>query len=183
MSSKTLLTVEDFERLVLPEDKRYELDEGELVEMTFPSFLHNRIAKRIIKRLDAFVEAHSLGEVFIPDAGYALSEHTLRGPDVSFVREGRLKEFDLLHSRFKGAPDLAVEVVSPSDTARDLPRRVRQYLDAGTSVVWVVYPESKEIHVFGAKGDVRVLHEGDDLEAPELLPGFSVAVREIFAGR
>jgi Uma2 family endonuclease len=80
-----------------------------------------------------------------------------------------------------GAPDLAIEVASPGDTPPDLLRRVSQYLKAGSRVVWVVYPTAREVHVFEASGAVRVLRSGESLEAPELLPGFSLPLDELFA--
>ncbi len=81
----------------------------------------------------------------------------------------------------EGAPDLAVEIVSPSDSATALARKVRQYLEAGTHTVWVVHRKTREVHVY-EQGSTRFLTEEQTLDAPELLPGFSTKVNELFPG-
>jgi Uma2 family endonuclease len=86
-----------------------------------------------------------------------------------------------LDQRFEGGPDLAVEVISPSETAADIAHKVSQYLRAGVKMVWVVYPRDSRIHVFESSGAARVLGSGDQLEAPAVLRGFSVPVSRIFA--
>ncbi len=80
----------------------------------------------------------------------------------------------------KGAPDLAIEVVSPSDTPGGMDRKVKQYLAYGSTLVWVVMPEQKRVRVFRADGTSTVRHAGETLDAPELLPGWSMAVDAIF---
>jgi Uma2 family endonuclease len=181
MATKTLLTIAEFDRLPQQEGLRYELDEGELLTMTFPNPRHNLVAINVQSLLREFVRAHSLGVVFPSDTGYILERDpgVLRGPDASFVRAGRLKDIDLEHN-IPGAPDLAVEVVSPNDHAQDLNKKVKQYLKAGCQVVWVVYPVTREVEVFEAGGGVRRLTEADFLEAPDLLPGFRQPVRLLF---
>ncbi len=178
MATKTLMTLEEFERLSCDDGVIYELDEGELVSMTFPMPKHARIQRKILGALDRFLQANALGEVF-SDTGYLLSAQppTLRGPDVGFLRAGRPIDPE---ARIKGAPDLAVEVVSPSDTASGLMRKVQQYLASGAHTVWVVYPETAQVHVFETSGQARVLKREDVLTEPELLPGFSVPVAALF---
>ncbi len=182
MSTKTLLTVEEFAELEPPPGVRYELDAGELVVMTFPTFEHNFVAERIYHFIYAYLRRNPVGRVLFPDSGFLLSSgpDTLRGPDVSFLTKARLELVDRKSNQFEGAPDLAVEVVSPSDRASSLQRKVRQYLAAGGSVVWVVYPEAQEVYVHESDGSVRVLRSGDTLDCPRLLPGFSVLVSELF---
>jgi Uma2 family endonuclease len=80
----------------------------------------------------------------------------------------------------KGAPDLAVEIFSPSDSVRQLMRKVKQYFAAGTHTVWIVYPESQEMQILESTGADRLLQGGDPVEAPDLLPGFSVPLRQFF---
>ncbi len=181
MATKTLLTIAEFEKLPDKEGVRYELDEGELVEMTFPTPRHNLIAAKIYEVLAGFVRPRNLGMVFPSDTGYILSRRpaTMRGPDVSFVREERSSAIDLDHN-IERAPDLAVEVVSENDTARDLQKRVRQYLAAGAQTVWVVYPATREVHVFEADASVRRLTAKQDLECSSLLPGFSQPIADLF---
>ena len=181
MAAKTTLTVDQFERMQPPDDGRCELDEGEVVFMTFPNPRHNRVVLKISLLLEIFVQEKDLGIVFPSDTGYVLSREqaTLRGPDVSFVRKDRLAALDLTHN-IAGSPDLAVEVVSEHDTAPRLRRKVRQYLAAGAQTVWVVYPEEREVHVFEVSGQTRVLGSEDSLTCPNLLADFSVTVGKLF---
>ena len=177
MSAKTIMSVEEFERL--PDDGMFhELDEGELISMAPASDEHGYLGGEILRLLANFVRAHSLGRVYNADTGFDLGEDTVRAPDVAFVRRERLAVGQ--RGFFKGAPDLAVEVFSPSDSVPQLMRKVRQYLRAGTHTVWVVYPETREVHVFEASGRDRILRPDDVLDAPELLPGFSVPVQSLF---
>ncbi len=176
MSVKTLMTVQELEHL--PEDGlRYELDEGELITMAPASEGHGGIAAEILRVLANFVRHHSLGRVFTPDTGFRLADDTVRAPDIAFVRRQRVTG---RWTFFQGAPDLAVEVVSPTDSAPQLMRKVNQYLRTGCHTVWVVYPETKQVHVLEASGKDRILNAEDTLEAPELLPGFAVQVQSLF---
>ena len=176
MGVKTLMAVEELAHL--PDDGlRYELDEGELITMAPASEGHGGLAAEILGVLRNFVRQHSLGRVFTPDTGFRLADDTLRSPDVAFVRQERLTG---RWAFFQGAPDLAVEVFSPSDSVAQLMRKVHQYLKAGCHTVWVVYPEAKQVHVLEASGRDRILEADDQLEAPELLPGFSVTVASLF---
>lgn len=181
MATKTLLTLAEFEQMPVEEGLRFELDEGELVSMTFPNPRHNRVAGEIFTYLKTFVRSGSLGQVYPSDTGYLLSRDpdVLRGPDVSFVRRDRMALIDE-ERNIEGAPDLAVEVVSPSDKAQDLNRKVQQYLRAGTHTVWMVYPKTRQVEVIEAKGTARFVEADEKLEAPVLLPGFSVFPRDFF---
>ncbi len=141
-----------------------------------PMARHGSLVYRIISLLADFLRQRKLGAVF-SGSGFLLSDEpaVVRAPDVAFVRADRAA-----HMRpdeyFQGAPDLAIEVVSPSEVASELMRKVRQYLRAGSDTVWVVYPRTEEVHVFEASGAVRVLTGQQLLEAPEILPGFSAPV-------
>jgi Uma2 family endonuclease len=177
MATKPLLTAEQFERL--PDDgMRRELDEGRLTSMP-PAFgEHGQIHGAIGSLLMSFVRPRSLGLVFF-STGFRLSRDTVRGPDISFIRAERANVLDL-KKRFECAPDLAIEIISPSETAKEIAHKVRQYLQAG-SAVWVVYPDDRTVHVFETSKNARVLEADDLLEAPTLLPGFSICVSELFA--
>jgi len=178
MATKTLLTLEQFERL--PDDgMRHELNEGELVSMPPPMGQHGTIQNGIAFVLTSFVKPRALGKVFT-ETGYRLSTDTVRAPDVSLIRAERARSLDLTR-RFECAPDLAVEIISPSETAAEFAHKVGQYLHAGVEVVWVIYPEDRTIHVFESSRKGRILEGGDLLDAPGLLPGFSIPVSELFA--
>jgi Uma2 family endonuclease len=120
-----------------------------------------------------YVKAHKLGWCYGADTGFRLSNDTVRAPDFAFIRPERAPK-----SRAAGllrmAPDLDVEVVSPSDSVPQLMRKIKQYFAAGTHTVWVVYPEQKQVHVLEASGADRILNAEDTLDCPELLPGFPV---------
>jgi len=180
MGAKTILSLREFEQL---EDDGlfYELDEGELISRSPAKRKHGRIQHRIISLLDKYLGRKPLGEVYVSETGFLLSREpaTVRAPDVAFVRAGQASE-ESPDGYIEGAPDLAVEVVSPSDSARSITRKVVQYLRHGGHTVWVVYPEAEEVHVFEASGSSRVLQGEQPLEAPDLLPGFSVPVRSLF---
>jgi Uma2 family endonuclease len=178
-TAKTLLTADELEKWPDDDSVRYELDEGELIEMAPASEEHGGIELEIGRILGNFVKQHKLGKMYASSAGFKLKPDTMRAPDVSFVLAARREE---IRSKgfAKGAPDLAIEIFSPSDTIRQLKRKVKQYFEAGTHTVWVVYPESREVNVLEASGADRVLVAGEMIDCPALLPGLSVKIDEFF---
>jgi Uma2 family endonuclease len=182
MATKTLFTIEEFD--ALPEDGcQHELNQGELVTMTLPMPRHNRVIRRIQLLIEWYLAKHPVGELFFPDTPFVLSRPgepaTLRGPDLAFLSMERAAGIDP-DRKIEGAPDLAIEVVSPSDRGTDLLEKTTQYLKAGGTAVWIVYPEEREVRVFEASGAIRILRNSDILEAPNLLPGFSTPVDRFF---
>jgi Uma2 family endonuclease len=179
MSSKTLVTAAELERMPDDDSVRIELDEGEIISMPPAGMEHGDMGAELNLLLGLYVKQHNLGKVYLADTGFKLSDDTVRAPDVAFVRKARLAE---VHCKGfgTGAPDLAVEIFSPSDSVRQLMRKVKQYFAAGCHTVWIVYPERSEIQVLDAAGGDRLLGLGETLDAPELLPGFSASVDRIF---
>ncbi|HVO43872.1 MAG TPA: Uma2 family endonuclease [Aggregatilineales bacterium] len=163
-----------------PSDKRYEVVNGVLVEMS-PSGDRAAITALWFGALIlGYVEAHDLGEVTGADGGYELSltPYIVRAPDVAFVAKERLTgPMDGKYYHF--APDLAVEVVSPQDTAREVHDKVLEYLRFGVRLIWVVYPESRTIDVHQAAG-AHTLKIDDELTGGDVLPSFRVPVRDVF---
>jgi len=180
MSSKTLLTADELEQMPDDDSVLIELDEGELIRMPPAGMDHGDCGAELTYLLKSFVKKHDLGKVYGAETGFKLSDDTVRAPDVAFVRKERLAA---VHRKGfgKGAPDLAVEIFSASDSVRQLMRKVKQYFAAGCHTVWIVYPERREVQVLEATGADRLLRAGDSLEAPELLPGFSAPVQPIFS--
>ena len=178
MATKTLLTVEDYMRLpesVETSDVRYELVEGELVTVSPTAPIHNLVRGKLERLLGAFLEGKGLG-VVLAEQAFHLFGNTVRIPDISFV--GSSRPFDL-HRTPEGAPDLAVEVVSPTNTPREIDRRISDYFAAGCKRVWIVYPEEREVYIHGLAGVTR--RRGHDLlEDSELLPGFLVKISSLF---
>lgn len=175
----TTITLEDVARM--PEDGfRHEIDAGELIAEPPSLPLHGTIRANVITLLGGYVLRNQLGSA-VSGSGFILGRNpdTLRGPDFAFFRADRLHlvpedgwpEF---------GPDLVVEIVSPSDTARQIDRKMHQYLAAGTLAVWVVYPDTKSVHIFEPAGIARVVEIDGTLSSPQALPGFEIAVREIF---
>jgi Uma2 family endonuclease len=181
MGAKTVIPVEEFDRLTEPDELRYELDEGELIAMTRPRYEpHNRIVMAITRALLEYVTRNPIGEVLASDNLFVLGENTKRAPDLSFIGAERLSRIEPGRD-IEGAPDLAIEVLSPSDTATAMRRKVKQYFSAGAKAVWLVYPESREIEIWrSASGPASVLGGDDLLDAPESLPGFSIRVSALF---
>ena len=178
MGTKTFLTVEQFDQLPEKEGVLYELNEGEVVVMTEPMPRHNIVRDNVAFLLRSFVQPSKLGTVFT-ETGYRLTAGTVRIPDVSFVTAERMCDVDL-DRRIQGAPALAIEVVSPTDTAEEIRQKVKQYLSAGARAVWICYPKTREVEVFRANGTRFVRNENEILEEPDLLPGFSLNVKSIF---
>ena len=180
MGLKTPMSVEEFDRLEELDELSYELDGGELVVMTKPRPLHNRIVARLFGALDRYLENHPVGEVFMPEVLYILGPNTKRAPDVSFLHAECAQKIDPSLD-VPGAPEIAVEVLSPTDTVAAMRRKIRQYFAAGALYVWVVYPETREVEVWRQPSRAQiVLQETDLLEAPDLLPGFALPIGALF---
>jgi len=180
VSTKTLISVAEFDRLVEPDELRYELDDGELIEMTRPRVGHNRVVMRMTQLLLQYLQKNPVGELFTSDNLFILGPTTKRAPDLSFILAERASKIDAAKD-IQGAPDLAIEVLSPSDKAAAMRRKVKQYFGAGARVVWLVYPASREVEVWeSAAGPARVAGENETLESRDLLPGFSLMVQSLF---
>lgn len=164
-------------------DCRMELVEGRIVEMSHPKPIHAIVATELGFALKLHVTKHGLGIVFSHELGFVLERRpigrdTVRGIDISFLSTERTSGL-LPDSWFEGAPDLAVEVMSPSNTVSDINLKIRQLLEAGAQAVWVVDPVTRAVHVHTAQG-IRVFNENDSLSGGEVLPGFRIPVADIF---
>jgi Uma2 family endonuclease len=170
------------ELLQLSSRGRYELVKGELIEMSPAGTEHGFIGMRLAWRLAAFVESQNLGVVLLAETGFHLSRDpdTVRAPDVAFIRSERWPG-----KPPKGyltfPPDLVVEVVSPGDEPDAVQAKIAEWLNAGVAAALVVYPGSRQIAVYRSLRQVTILTDGDTLELPDLLPGFTCPVSEIFA--
>jgi Uma2 family endonuclease len=170
------------ELLTMPDDGfKYELRQGELIRMSPPGIDHCDYGGNIYGPLWNHLRAHRLGKVF-QEAGYKLTAEpdTVRGPDVSFVARTRLTPGRRYPGYWEGAPDLAVEVVSPNDSAEDVRVKVAEYLAAGTRLVWVVFPRTQTVTIYRANGTVEERSIGQTLDGEDVVPGFSLPVADIF---
>jgi Uma2 family endonuclease len=176
-----LLTAEDLWRM--PNNQRRELVNGELRTMAPAGFEHGAVITNVAFLLARHVKAQRLGVVLGAETGFILARNpdTVRGADVAFVSTASLPQGPLPTSFFPGAPDLAVEVVSPSDTMVDVENKVDDYLAAGTRLVWVVNPRHKTVTAHRPQTPPQVLGQADTLTGMDVVPGFSCSVSEIFA--
>jgi Uma2 family endonuclease len=175
------LDADAFFALSLP-DARAELVRGEVVRLTPAGGEHGVIALRIGARLLAFVEAHDLGAVCAAETGFLVARDpdTVRAPDAAFVSRERMAGGPPPRRFWPFAPDLAVEVVSPSERAEEVQERVRDWFTGGVRRLWLVYPGLRTVHVFRSPSEVRILGRGETLEGEDVLPGFACPVAEIF---
>ncbi|MHC4134084.1 MAG: Uma2 family endonuclease [Planctomycetota bacterium] len=176
------MTITTAEQLLRAGDiGRCELVRGELRMMIPPSFQHGRSTIKLTGPILNHVEAHGLGTVAAAETGFLLSRDpdTVRAPDIAFVRAARGPGPD--RGYFPGAPDLAVEVLSPDDRPGHVREKVAEWIEAGARAVWVVDPRTRTVTVRTPPGDPRVLQETDTLGGGDVLPGFTLAVREIFS--
>jgi Uma2 family endonuclease len=173
------LTPEDVERACERDGKLYELIDGELKEkkVGFESLF---VAGQIIARLNAF---------FYPSIGAAASEVMIycfesrrqgRKPDVVFIRLDRLADRRIPKGDLDVAPDLVVEVLSPKNSGLEIDRKLDEYLAAGIPLVWIVNPEKRSIRVFNQSGTQRLFRGGDVIDNEPALPGFRLAVADVF---
>ena len=179
--SKTLLTADQFYEFCCQNDGRYELVDGRVVELAPANEQHGAAALNIGTEFKLYSRQTGIGRPSV-ETGHVLQRgpDTVRGPDVSFMLQGK-DEWDNLSSRFSSAaPDFAVEVVSPSNTAAGIERKVAEYLSAGSQRVWVVRPLDRTVVVHRADGTI-VHYSGDEvITDEELLPGFSLPLTDIF---
>ena len=181
MSTKALLTSEDLWKLVA-DGSRYELSRGELVPMTPVHFKHGKIVVSLARKLDQFADERGLGAVGT-EIGFRLARNpdTLRAPDIAFVARSREPQGPAALKFAEFAPDLAVEVLSPEDSASDVLKKTEEYLAAGVRLVWIADPGTQTITVYRSLEDVRVLTADQELDGGDVLPGFRILVKEIFA--
>lgn len=182
MAITQLRTLEEFLALDWPEDgRKRELVRGEVVEVPTPGGPHNVIASRLHRLLSNFVD-EQLGFVFTDNMGYVLSvsDATYRVPDVSFVADERIPP-EGVPAVWYAPPDLAAEVVSPSDRTRDVEDKVQDYLAAGVRLVWVFWPDTQTVTVHAPDTEPRPLTADDILDGGDVLPGFAVPVATLFA--
>lgn len=170
------MTVDEFRALPDEESKRLELHEGEVFEMTRPKWGHGAIQRRLIRLLEPALLPHG-------DAGAEISfrpspEHNLWAADVAFVRQERIDKIDPRGDLF-GAPDIVIEVESPSNTAAEFERREIICLRNGCAEFWIVYPALRTVRVTTKNGRVRHYEERDTIELTAL-PGAKIAVSAIF---
>lgn len=175
------MTIEQFAEI--HEDGRFDLIRGELITMSPAGGRHGRIALVISGYFYAQGVMNGLGEGFTAEASYVLSRgpHTVVCPDVSFVRTDRLPPDDDRDGFMQFAPDIAVEVVSPTDLATNVNAKVAVYLHASARLIWIVDSATRTVIVYSPTDPTRFLDEKDTLDGGDVLPGFSLPLTGVFS--
>jgi Uma2 family endonuclease len=163
---------------------RRELVEGRLRVMEPAGFEHGRVALRIGRLLDAHVEATGSGVSVGAETGFVLARDpdTVRAPDAAFVAKARANAVGTTARYWPGAPDLAVEVVSPDDSAREVKEKAQAWLAAGTVAVLVLDPAKQTATIYRSHTDARVQTGSDTLDLSDAVPDFKPALSRVFAG-
>ena len=165
-------------------DRFYELDQGVLLVREPGGYYHSNIGHELAMHLGSYAKRHKLGVVVGADMGFVLQRDpdTVLSPDVAFIDVTRIPTGDAESKYLEGAPDLAVEIVSPSDRLAALDRKMRKYLDAGTRLGWVVNKQRETVTLYRKDTIPRVLTVDHYLSGEDVIPGFRMAIRELYRG-
>ena len=179
--STRLVTAEDLERMPEANDCRYELVQGRLIRMSPVGFLHGVVVASLLRMMGQHAKAHKLGFA-VTEVGFKLATDpdTVRAPDVAFVRRERIPRAGPSRRFVRGAPDLAVEVLSPEDRPSEVQTKVDEYLTYGVPMVLVIDPDDSIVHIHRRGQRSRTLTVDDTLDLDDVVDGFRCQVREIF---
>jgi Uma2 family endonuclease len=183
VETKTQYTPEDL--LAMPDGRSYELVDGQLLERKM-GMESAWVAGWLLSRLARFFEEHQLGWVFNAENGYQCFPHDpgrVRRPNALFVRYGRFTGGIVPKGWAKIRPDLAVEVISPNETAYELEDKVEDYQKVGVPLIWVINPKSRTVRVHRCDGSINNLREDEELSGEDVIPGFRCLIREILPQR
>jgi Uma2 family endonuclease len=183
MSSTTIKLITADELLMMPDDGfRYELIRGELKRMPPTGEEHGGVTMELAAPLHQYVKRNNLGQVYAAETGFKLESapDTVRAPDISFVSLERIQSAGKVHGYRSGAPDLAVEVLSPGNTKREMTEKVEEYFAAGARLVWIVNPKARTVTVYHSPTNTLTLTDKDTLDGGQVVPGFQISVAEIF---
>lgn len=175
------VTAEDL--FALPDDgKRHELIKGELTTIAPTGGGHGATVMTLAVPLGNHIQQRKLGVIFSAETGFIVARNpdTVRAPDIAFVAKDRIPSSGVPVKFVPLAPDLAVEVVSPNDTVYEVDEKVRDWLNAGTRLVWVVNPNRRIIEVHAPRQPSRMLTEAESLDGGNVVSGFTIALKDIF---
>lgn len=182
MSTTTLYTADELLALPSGMGKRYELVAGELREMSPSGWRHGAVVDNLHTLLGSFIRAHDLGRGFGAETGFRIAHEpdTVRAPDFAFIAKEHLPNEKPEEGFWPGAPDLAVEVLSPSDRMGEVDEKIDAWLSAGCAAVWVVDPKLETVTIYRSRTDVQVKTAGEALRGDPVMHGFSCRVDELF---
>ncbi len=157
----------------------FELVDGLIEAMTPPGTDESALIERLAAALGQFAMTRKAGRIIVGGSGFMLAPDTVRVPDIGFISAARV--IDLPANRFyPGAPDLAVEIITPGDEVNTVRYKVLQLLDAGTPLLWLVYPTLNMVDVFRSVNTVDIITIDDTLDGGDVLPGFVLPLRTLF---
>jgi Uma2 family endonuclease len=171
------------ELLLMPDNgMRRELIQGELREMPPSGHRHGQVAIKISWPLAQYVEEHGLGVVYAAETGFLLERDpdTVRAADAAFVVASRVAQVTNERGFFPGAPDLAIEVISPGDSYTEVEAKVEEWLTAGCRMVVVVNPRNRTVKVYRRLTDIKVLTMDDTFDGDDVVPGFQLLINRLF---
>jgi Uma2 family endonuclease len=170
----------DEEIMSLPDSGySYELVNGELAMSPKNNPRHGRTCIKISTRMETFAEKHNLGWVFDSNTGFWMVNRNLRAPDVSFITTARLPQ-EHEQGFFEGAPDLIVEVLSPTNRRGEMDERLRDFFESGTKLAWIINTDQQFAEVCHSLTDRKIVGSGGVLDGEDLLPGFKLPLAELF---
>ena len=176
---QTYVTAEEL--YAMPDDGfRYELVRGELVKMPLAGAIHGVIASTVGWNLHSHVKNLRLGTVVTVGTGFQLAEDHVLAPDGAFVSQSRITTSGLPDGFFPGAPDLAIEVISPSERERHISQKVDDYLHYGCKMVVLIRPRTRRVEVHTPNREVQILEPGDVLDGGDAVPGWQLPIADIF---
>ncbi len=167
---------------IIDADKQIEIVDGEVEIKEMAVARHGGISARIITKIGIYLENNPIGNLYTADTLFAIGKND-RMPDVSFVSAKRIPENGEPEGQWEIAPDLAIEVISPTDVYAKILKKIREYLDAGVAQVWLVEPEFQTVAVYKSPMKSETFNAEDRLVCEEILPNFSLPVKEIFISR
>ena len=175
---KVWLTADEEEKII--NSSRYEIVDGEIYERSMPNPEHARIEAKITTKIGKFLENNPIGEVYT-ECHFQLKKKLTRVPDIAFVSFERFPESgEPKGSKWLIAPDLAIEIISPTDDYEEVFKKLSEYFAAKVKQVWLVSPEQKTLTVYRSRKDAAILTEEDEVVCEEILPGFRLKLSDIF---
>ncbi len=180
MPTQIHISTSEFEAIATATDQRMELVDGEILEMSPVQLQHSRVVGKLVTRLTVWAE-QGAGGIVGTELGFNLGPQTTWAADVFYLSAERSAGMEDYDGFWEGAPDLAVEVISPTERASEIEEKIVAYMQAGTRLMWIVYPRLRTVHVIRPGQPRHILGADATLEAPDVLPGFSLAIAALFA--
>ncbi len=180
MATQTLISLEDYVALPVKDGVSYEYDEGRVMEVPTHSLENAKIQARTIMVLGRRLEELQADFFVAGPTGFWLTPDVERIPDVCLLRRDKAESMEVFHGSLRGAPDLAIEIISKNDTAEGMELKIDQFLAAGVAAVVVLYPEARHVRVCRSSGETRRLGAGEALDIPELHPALRIPIDELF---